>query len=418
MWMATSLTSLNSSPIRFIYGPLALSALGAKIAALAGIGALVVVLSVVYVSEPPRLYGPVVVGHLVPLSGDAAHDGANMAAVAELAVSDFNARLGSGTNWHLVLQTEDTRTDPDTARQQAQKLRDAGIMMSLGPATSANLGAVLQDKEAADMLLLSCCSSAPSLAIEDGAFRMTPDDSKEARALAALIVSQGVQTTVPVWRGDLWGDGFKEPTVEALQESGVRVEPGFRYEPGDKLADIVPDLAEAVSTAGLGTAILVFGFDEVEDLIDAAIEYGGLDEYRWFGTGINTQYGIVEDSARLEFLDKVKFTTINLKSEDSPKWQMIQEHLSLDGAPAFLAGAYDSVWLLGLAIYETQSTDPKLVRQKLPYTSDNFSGVLDSAPFNEVGDLDSADYSYWLASRDGPVMLGWYDGKTGTIEEP
>lgn len=392
--------------------------MGAKVAVLAGVVALVAVLSVVYVAEPPQLYGPVVIGHLVPLSGDAASDGANMAAVTELAVSDFNARLGSGTSWHLVVQTEDTRTDPDTARQKAQKLRDAGILISAGPATSADLGAVLQDEEAAGMLLLSCCSSAPSLAIEDNAFRMTPDDSKEARALAALIVSEGVKAVVPVWRGDLWGDGFKEPTVEALQESGVTVAPGFRYEPGARLADIVPDLADAADAAGPGAAILVFGFDEVEDLVDAAAERGGLDQYRWFGTGINTQYGIVEDSARLEFLDKVRFTTINLKSDDSPRWQTIKERLSLDGAPDFLAGAYDSVWLLGMSIHEAQSADPKAVRQELLRISDDFVGVLGPAKFNEAGDLDSADYSYWLAGRDGPTMLGWYDGEAGTIEEP
>lgn len=392
--------------------------MGAKIAVLAGVGALVVVLSAVYVSEPSRLYGPVVIGHLVPLSGDAANDGANMAAVTEMAVSDFNALLGSGASWHLVVQTEDTRTDPDTARQKAKKLRDVGIMISAGPATSADLGAVLEDEEAAGMLLLSCCSSAPSLAVEDNAFRMTPDDSKEARALAALIVSEGVKAVVPVWRGDLWGDGFKEPTTDALQESGVNVSPGFRYEPGSQLADIVPDLADAAGAAGPGAAILVFGFDEVEGLVDAAAAHGGLEEYRWFGTGINTQYGIVDDSARLEFLDRVRFTTINLKSDDSPKWQILKERLSLAGAPDFLAGAYDSIWLLGLAIHETQSTDPKVVRQELLRISDDFVGVLGPAKFNEAGDLDSADYSYWLAGRDGPTLLGWYDGEAGTIEEP
>lgn len=387
-------------------------------AVLAGVAALVAALVVVFVqSEPPRLSGPVVVGHLVPLSGDAASDGASMSAAAELAAADFNERLGPAAGWSLALQTEDTRTDPETARQKAQKLREAGVMISAGPATSANLGAVLEGG-AGGMLLVSCCSSAPSLAIEDGAFRMTPDDTKEAGALAALVASRGVEAAVPVWRGDLWGDGFKEPTAEELKDRGVRVEPGFRYEPGDDLAELVPALADVAASAGPNTAILVFGFDEVDELIDAAAAHGGLDRYRWFGTGVNTQDGPEDDPARLEFLQRAKFTTINLKSDDNPSWQRLQDRLSADGAPAFLAGAYDSVWLLGLAIHGAQSTDPGAVRQELLRVSDGFDGALGPAKFNEAGDLDSADYSYWLAGRDGPVPLGWYDGRTGAIEGP
>ena len=387
-------------------------------AVLAGIAALVAVLAVVFVqSEPPRLSGPVVVGHLVPLSGDAASDGASMAAAAELAAADFNERLGPAAGWSLALQTEDTRTDPETARQKAQKLREAGVMISAGPATSANLGAVLEDG-AGGMLLVSCCSSAPSLTIEDGAFRMTPDDTKEARALAAFVASQGIEAAVPVWRGDLWGDGFKEPTSAELAKSGIRVEPGFRYEPGEDLAGLVPALADTAASAGRNTGILVFGFDEVDGLIDAAAAHGGLDQYRWFGTGVNTQDGPEDDPARLEFLQRAKFTTINLKSDDNPSWQRVQDHLSMDGAPAFLAGAYDSIWLLGLAIHGAQSTDPGAVRQELLRVSDGFDGALGPYEFNEAGDLDSADYSYWLAGRDGPISLGWYDGRTGAIEGP
>ena len=282
-------------------------------------------------------------------------------------------------------------------------------MISVGPATSADLGAVLGDDEADGMVLVSCCSSAPSLAVEDGAFRLTPDDTKEGLALAAFIMARGVETVVPVWRGDLWGDGFKGSTETALVSGGVTVEPGFRYEPGQGFEDIVPALAAAAAEAGPNAAIVMFGFDETAGLLDMASAHGGLDGLAWFGTGINTQDGHINDPVRLEFLERVQFTTINLKSGDNPAWQRLQEHLSLGEAPAFLAGAYDSVMLLGATIDEVQSTDPSLVREALPRVAETYSGALDHTRLNAAGDLDSADYTYWLAGRDGATLLGWYD---------
>ena len=393
-----------------------------KTAMWAGTVALVASLAAVYAlsaaapAAEPGLSGTVVIGHLVPLSGDAANDGANMMSAAQLAVSDFNARPG-GT-WTLELRTEDTRTDPDTARQKAAELRDSGIMISVGPATSADLGAVLGDDEADGMVLVSCCSSAPSLAVEDGAFRLTPDDTKEGLALAAFIMARGVDTVVPVWRGDLWGDGFKGSTEKELVSGGVTVEPGFRYEPGQGFEDIVPALAAAAAEAGPNAAIVMFGFDETAGLLDMASAHGGLDGLAWFGTGINTQDGHINDPVRLEFLERVQFTTINLKSGDNPAWQRLQEHLSLGEAPAFLAGAYDSVMLLGATIDEVQSADPSLVRAALPRVAETYSGALDHTRLNAAGDLDSADYTYWLAGGDGATLLGWYDGRSGTIEAP
>lgn len=369
-------------------------------------------------SERPAggLSGTVTVGQLVSLSGDAAQDGRNVAAAVEFAVSEFNARPGAG--WTMELATEDAATDPQTAVQKAAKLRGAGIGIVIGPITSANLGAVLDDPGSDGMLLVSCCSSAPSLAAEDGAFRMTPDDSREALALSALIAGQGAQAVVPVWRGDLWGDGFKEPTVAALEEAGVRSEPGFRYDPADhRFEQLVPALAEALASAGPGAAVAVFGFDEVDELVDLAAGHGGLAGYRWFGTGVNTDGPLLDDPARRDFLSAAKFATVGVKADQNPAQQRLQRHLAESGAAqahVFLSGAYDSVWLVGLAMEAAQSSDPAAVRAALPLAAASYEGALGGIAFNAAGDLDSRDYEYWTVGPDGATSLGWYDGLAGS----
>lgn len=362
-------------------------------------------------SAPGGLSGTVTVGQLVSLSGDAAQDGRNVAAAVEFAVSEFNARPGA--EWTLEVVTEDTATDPQTAVQKASKLREAGISVVLGPITSANLGAVLEDREAGGMVLVSCCSSAPSLASEDGAFRMTPDDTREALALSALIAEQGVRAVVPVWRGDLWGDGFKEPAMAALERAGVRAEPGFRYDPADhRFGQLVPDLADALASAGPGAAVAVFGFDEVDELVDLAARHGGLGGYGWFGTGVNTGGPILDDPVRRDFLSSVRFGTVNVKADSNPAQQRLQDHLSaeagLDVVHAFLSGAYDSVWLVGLAMEEAQSSDPRAVREALPRVAGSYEGALGSIAFNASGDLDSSEYEYWMAGQEGARPAGSY----------
>lgn len=370
-------------------------------------------------SETPGLPATVAVGQLVPLSGDAAQDGRNVALAVEFAASEFNARPGA--EWALEIVTEDTATDPATSVQKAAEMREAGIGALIGPITSADLGAVLADPDSAGMVMISCCSSAPSLAVADGAFRMTPDDSREALALSALIAGEGVGAVVPVWRGDLWGDGFKEPTMAALESAGVRVEPGFRYDPADKQFErLVDDLAGALSSAGPGAAVVVFGFDEVDSLVDLAAARGGLDSGRWFGTGVNTQDGpLLDDPARREFLSAVQFSTIHVKADQNPAQQRLQRHLSseagLDNAHVFLSGAYDSVWLLGLAIEEAQSSEPAAVREALPRVAGSYEGAMGPIRFNAAGDVDSSDYEYWLAGPSGATYMGWYDGEAGAV---
>jgi len=361
---------------------------------------------------PGGLSGTVTVGQLVSLSGDAAQDGRNVAAAVEFAVSEFNARPGA--EWTLELATEDTATDPQTAVQKAAKLREAGIYVAVGPITSANLGAILEDPGAGGMVLVSCCSSAPSLASEDGAFRMTPDDSREALALSAMIAEQGVRAVVPVWRGDLWGDGFTEPAMAALERAGVRAEPGFRYDPADhRFGQLVPSLADALASAGPGAAVAVFGFDEVDELVDLAARHGGLDGYAWFGTGVNTGGPILDDPVRRDFLSSVRFGTVGVKAETNPAQQRLGEHLSseagLDVAHAFLSGAYDSVWLVGLAMEEAQSSDPAAVREALPRVAGSYEGALGRIAFNAAGDLDSSEYEYWTAGQEGARPAGSYE---------
>ena len=144
--------------------------------------------------------GAVAVGSLLPLTGDLAKHGEENYAASLLAVDDFNQYLEEkGAGWYLDIISEDSETRPTVALEKLQALHAKGVKIVLGPETSSNLRNIKGYADSNQMLLVSCCSTSPSLAIEgDTTFRMSPDDSNQGTATAKLLIDAGIEVVVPV----------------------------------------------------------------------------------------------------------------------------------------------------------------------------------------------------------------------------
>ena len=162
-------------------------------------------------SEPETAGGiPAVVnvGLLLPATGDIASHGVDNIIASRLGAADFNAYLrDSGEPWQVNLVNEDTQTDPAIALEKIQSLNSKGIKLILGTETSAELLNIKSYADSNNMLLISPSSTTPKLAIQDNIFRLIPDDTKQAVVIAELLKFDGIRVIVPVYRGDVWGDG-------------------------------------------------------------------------------------------------------------------------------------------------------------------------------------------------------------------
>ena len=129
--------------------------------------------------DAPALEGDIDIGVIYPLTGDLAERGTHRLAGAELGAADFNEYLASmGMDWRLVLNVEDTETKPTASLEKAQLLNSKGVKLIIGPAGSGNVLSVKPYADQNNMLILSCCSTSPTLAIPgDSVFRLAPDDS-------------------------------------------------------------------------------------------------------------------------------------------------------------------------------------------------------------------------------------------------
>ncbi len=375
-------------------------------------------------SESPApiegLSGEVKIGLILPLSGDLATHGIENHEGSKFGVVEFNKHLEEiGAPWHLKMISEDSATSPVIALEKLSALNAKGIGIIVGPETSSNIRNVKGYSDSNNMLLISCCSSAPALAIpNDSVFRLVPDDTNQGTALAKLMQHEGIEVIVPVWRGDTWGDGLSDATIGSFVERGGTTDEGVRYNPESPefsastslLAERVRGYVEEYGADKV--AVLFLGFAEILLFTQSASEHDVLDDVRWFGPGANTkEHQLIEDPIGLEFSTNVKFTTVQFAASKNPIYDRVQAFLTetLGTDPnTFVHSSYDAVWIIGLAMLETQSTDVSIIKAKIPEIAENYSGAIGSTKLNDAGDLAQADYEIWGIRGGEWILLGKY----------
>jgi len=379
------------------------------------------------VQEPSRLSGEVNIGLILPLTGDLATHGEENWEGSKLGVVDFNKHLEKiGAPWTLKMTSEDSATSPVIALEKLTSLNAKGIGIIVGPETSSNIRNIKGYSDSNNMLLVSCCSSAPALAIpNDSVYRLVPDDSNQGTAISKLIQHEGIQVIVPVWRGDTWGDGISDATTGSFVERGGIIDDGVRYNPeSPEFSASTSLLAEKVQGyvdeyGADKVAVLFLGFAEILQFTQSASEHEVLDDVRWFGPGANTkEHKLIDDPIGLEFSTSVQLTTVQFAVSKNPIYDRVQAHLTeeLGRAPnAFVHSSYDAVWVIGLSILQTQSTDVSKIKSVISDVAEHYYGAIGPTVFNEAGDLAQANYEVWGIRGGDWVLLGQYTQATDSI---
>jgi len=411
-----------------------------------GIAAILIVIGIAYAvlgngteSTPPEtseipvteeaagLSGEVTIGLILPLTGDLATHGIENLEGSKFGVVEFNKHLEEiGAPWHLKMVSEDSATSPVIALEKLSALNAKGISIVVGPETSSNIRNIKGYSDSNNMLLVSCCSSAPALAIpNDSVFRLVPDDRNQGTALAKLMQQEGIEAVIPVWRGDTWGDGLSGAATGSFVERGGITDEGVRYNPESPefsastslLAEKVQEYVDEHGTENV--AILFLGFAEILQFMQSASEHDVLDDVRWFGPGANTkEHKLIDDPIGLEFSTSVQFTTVQFAASKNPTYDKVQAHLTetIGTDPnTFVHSSYDAVWIIGLAMLETQSTDVSTIKAAIPEIAEKYSGAIGSTKLNEAGDLAQADYEVWGIRGGEWILLGKYTQATDSI---
>ena len=397
-----------------VYGIIAVLAVG-----LAGTGA--------YAQEDTGLSGDIQIGLIAPLTGAIAQYGEENRAATQLAVDDFNAYLADkGAGWSLDLIVEDSQALPTAALEKLQAMHARDIKIVLGPMTSSGLQSMKVYVDSNSILMFSCCSTSPSLAISgDAIFRMSPEDSALGVAVSKLMREEGIEVVVPVWREDAWGVGLEGAARESFEFRGGTVDEGFSYSPeASEFSASTSLLAERVQGyvgeyGSDSVGVMYMGFEEVLIFMQSASDYEVLNDVRWFGSGSNAKSSqLIEDPIGARFAANTGYTEFEVTSGRNDLSRHVDESLEaeLGRVPTtFASSAYDSVWLLGLAMERTQGIDVAALAEAIPEVAAEYTGAIGSTRLNEYGDLAQTNYGIWEISDGAWVMTGTFDSATDAI---
>jgi len=384
--------------------------------------------------------GDITIGALIPQTGRSDDAGEHRTLATEFAVEDFNRYLeGRGATWRLSVDIRDTAADSATALEQAKSLHAGNVTLISGPSASSGVSAIKPYADANDLIVVSCCSTSPALAIAgDNIFRLAPDDSNHGPVIADLAITDGKEMLIPVWRNDGWGNGLKSSTADAFTGSGGQVDDSVgSYDTCDVSADPAcydADFTERARSLNATVAmhadrlgadrivVLFVGYSETADFVRKAAEYPALRQVQWIGSDANVLVGsLVEDREVFEFLADANFRSC-IFAEDSSGERYRDLEARFDGAldtdpNVYAYATYDTIWVMGLAIEAAGAGGGfDEIKRQIPLVASEYVGMLGDIELNGNGDLDESSYAVYGIEASGWVHVGTYVPGTGLVE--
>ncbi|MGY1725847.1 ABC transporter substrate-binding protein [Geodermatophilus sp. SYSU D01062] len=219
--------------------------------------------------------GPLVIGTLLPLTGNLAFLGPPEVAGAKLAVNDINAAGGVLGQPVQLVEGDSGDASTDTATQTVDRLLQSGVNAIIGAASSGVSLTVIDAITGAGVLQFSPANTSDQFTNynDNGLyFRTAPPDTLQARALADLIIADGNNTVGILALNDPYGTGLADNTKNNLVSAGLSEDDivSVTYDPQaanfdaevQQMADFNPD------------AIVVIGFEESSRILQGLNDQG------------------------------------------------------------------------------------------------------------------------------------------------
>ena len=352
------------------------------------------------------------VGALLVLgAGQPYSDGAELG-VIEAAVDDFNTAHELVGDFYLDVEVRRIRASPGSgsadpgalAGLEAAHAGGAGPSYYIGPSSSANAARMLDYANRNGLVLVSPSSTDPSLAVPaDALFRMIPDYTRHADALARLLGERGAAEVVLAVRDDAWGAGVNASLRTALG--------GLDAPPAVSQVSFAEDSVDwAAAARGIGAAAQSAAARAAASSAPAAVVFAGFDgdfaalaaqaaadpdaaralaSAEWLGAGgISAAPATLAAPGVLDLAGAVNLTAVRF----APPATAVAA--GLDSAATYGPSAYDSVRVLGAAIAAAYADSPNgtapwgpAVGEEMQGAAAEYTGALGDLELDENGDL-------------------------------
>ena len=331
--------------------------------------------------------------------------------IAEADINQLFSDLGRTIRVNVIV--EDTQTDPEMTLKALKALQSQGIRIIVGPEQSESLAQVREYADQNGIILISCASTAPSLAIgNDTTFRLVPDDATLAHLLAFLMQRDGIKVLIPLARRDLWADGMLSATRSEFEGEGGKMREAVRYDPqtvnfSSHLNLLRSELRSAVNGSSADyVAVYVSAFDEIVTILAQAADDPVLSSVRWYGNDL-TNVAVSQNKTASEFAFSVHFLSPVIGGMCGPKYEQIKKAIFSETgreASSLAANDYDALWLITYTYLLAGSDDAKAFKQAFPLVAGRYQGEFGRMALNEAGDLKNVPYTLASLKKDNDTF--------------
>ncbi len=378
------------------------------------------------------------VGYILPETGDLAFLGPPMISGVELAVNQMND-AGGVLGSEVTLLSGDEANDTGIAAEEASRLLAADVDAIVGAAATGMTLAIIDQVTGAGVVQCSPSNTGPGLTDypDDGYyFRTAPSDALQGPVLAEEVIGDGYATVAIAARGDDYGQGLMDATVEAFEAQGGEVVFSDTYDPNAGTFDSV---VEDMTNSG-ADAYVVISFAEGAAIVQGLLGAGADTEQMYGADGIaGAAFAEEVDPSDPNVLDGMTFTAPSSQSTSDFESAVLDYNPDLEDL-LFSPQSYDCMNLIGLSAAVAGSTDSADIRDLMidVTVGDNECGTYgECLEFIEAGESiayqsAAGDALAFREVREGSGepsrgaydVSEWVDGeftlvevKTGTIEE-
>lgn len=214
-------------------------------------------------------------GTLLPQTGSLAFLGPPEFAGVNLAIKDVNAAGGVNGQPTTVLHGDSGDASTDIATGTVDKALQAGVSVIIGAASSSVSLKVIDKIVGAGVVEISPANTSDKFTTYNDKglyFRTAPPDTLQARALADMIIADGVKKVGILNLVDAYGVGLGDNLVKNLEAAGIKSDAIVRKQYDPKATDFSSEIGAIKQ--GNPTGIVVIGFDESATLIKQLNEQG------------------------------------------------------------------------------------------------------------------------------------------------
>jgi ABC-type branched-subunit amino acid transport system substrate-binding protein len=350
--------------------------------------------------------GQLVLGALLPQSGDLSAIIKSLMTPITMAVTEINAAGGVNGKDVLVKQADDgTSVDVATVSLDTLLTSDK-VDAILGAASSTTTLGIIDKIKTNGVVECSGSNTSAELSVSGGAaggyyLRTAPSDNLQGPALAQLILNDSKSKVAILTRNDSYGTGFGSSLEQALKDGGAEVIVNAAYDP--KATDFKADVAKV---AGKGAdAVVVIGFNDdggkvVKEMIAQNLGPKDVQIYTADGMQGSSFYKGVDES-NPAVIEGIKGTApAAAPSGVTHPFAAAFAKTGID--TIFSSYYYDCTILIALAAQAAGSDDPAKIKDKVVEVS---SGGTKCQTFKACSDALKAGDDIDYDGASGPVDL-------------